>query len=226
MNLLQRKAQIQLATQGVDLLKNKRDALMKEFFELLRPLVTAREKMAGKMREGWEALVFSLAFEGEEEMESAALAARREVTLPVKVQNIGGVVVPEAERVEWRRGLFERGYSPLTTSARLDDTASRFEGFLESILEMAPLLFKVQKLGEEIRKTTRRVNALEQRVIPRLEDEMRYIQRTLEQREREDVFRLKRIKQKAEQSVPNLPGRPDQDQASEIRGREAGGDGG
>lgn len=212
MNLLQRKAQIQLASQGVDLLKNKRDALMKDFFELLRPLVEAREKMAAEMRESWEALIYSLAFEGEGAMESAALAAQRDVELPVKVQNIWGVLVPEAERTEWRRGLFERGYSPLATSARVDEVAARFEEFLESILEMSPLLFKVRKLGEEIRKTTRRVNALEQRVIPQLRDEMNYIQSTLEQREREDVFRLKRIKQKQEQNVPNLPDRPDREE--------------
>jgi len=209
MNLLQRKSQIQLAAQGVDLLKNKRDALMKEFFELLRPLVDSREKMTGEMREAWNAFILSLAFDGQAALESAAMAAARDVSLPVKVQNIWGVLVPEAEHARWRRGLFERGYSPLTTSARLDRAAARFERFLESILEMSPLLFKVQKLGEEIRKTTRRVNALEQRVIPRLREEMDYIQSTLEQREREDVFRLKRIKQKTEQNVPNLPGAPD-----------------
>lgn len=209
MNLLQRKSQIQLAAQGVDLLKNKRDALMKEFFELLRPLVDSREKMTGEMREAWNAFILSLAFDGQAALESAAMAAARDVSLPVKVQNIWGVLVPEAQHARWRRGLFERGYSPLTTSARLDRAAARFERFLESILEMSPLLFKVQKLGEEIRKTTRRVNALEQRVIPRLREEMDYIQSTLEQREREDVFRLKRIKQKTEQNVPNLPGAPD-----------------
>jgi len=211
MNYLQRKSQVQLATQGVDLLKNKRDALMKEFFDLLKPLVEAREKMARELGEAWEALVLSLAFEGKNALESAALAAQRDVDLPVEVQNIWGVLVPHAKEKDWNRRLFERGYSPATTSARVDKTAKQFEKFLNSILEMAPLLFKVRKLGEEIRKTTRRVNALEQRVIPQLQEEMGYIQSTLEQREREDIFRLKRIKQKGEQNMPNMPDRPDRE---------------
>jgi len=57
---------------------------------------------------------------------------------------------------------------------------------------------KLRKLGEEIKKTTRRVNALEQVVIPRIRGEIRYIAAVLEQRAREDVFRLKRIKKKLE----------------------------
>jgi len=211
MNYLQRKSQVQLATQGVDLLKNKRDALMKEFFDLLKPLVEAREKMARELGEAWEALVLSLAFEGKNALESAALAAQRDVDLPVEVQNIWGVLVPHAKEKDWNRRLFERGYSPATTSARVDKTAKQFEKFLNSILEMAPLLFKVRKLGEEIRKTTRRVNALEQRVIPQRQEELGYIQSTLEQREREDIFRLKRIKQKGEQNMPNMPDRPDRE---------------
>jgi len=205
MNYLQRKSQVQLATQGVDLLKNKRDALMKEFFDLLKPLVDAREKMAATMREAWDSLIVSLAFDGREDLESAAMAAERHVDLPVEVQNIWGVLVPQAKEYDWSRSFFERGYSPATTSARMDKTARRFEEFLNSILEMAPLLFKVRKLGEEIKKTTRRVNALEQRVIPQLEEEMNYIQSTLEQREREDIFRLKRIKQKSEQKALDMP---------------------
>jgi V/A-type H+-transporting ATPase subunit D len=205
MNYLQRKSQVQLATQGVDLLKNKRDALMKEFFDLLKPLVEARERMSASMREAWDSLIVSLAFDGREEIESAAMASERDVDLPVEVQNIWGVLVPQAKEHDWSRSFFERGYSPATTSARVDETAHRFEDFLNSILEMSPLLFKVRKLGEEIKKTTRRVNALEQRVIPQLEEEMSFIQSTLEQREREDIFRLKRIKQKSEQNAPNMP---------------------
>ncbi|HET6947590.1 MAG TPA: V-type ATP synthase subunit D, partial [bacterium] len=65
-----------------------------------------------------------------------------------------------------------------------------------AILEVAATEIRLRKIGEEIKKTTRRVNALEQVVIPRLRGEIRFITAVLEQRAREDIFRLKRIKQK------------------------------
>jgi V/A-type H+-transporting ATPase subunit D len=87
-----------------------------------------------------------------------------------------------------------REYSLMSTSARTDETIMSFEGALEDIIRVAPKLHKLGRLAEEIRKTTRRVNALEQRLLPTLKQQVRYIMGVLDQREREDIFRLKRIK--------------------------------
>lgn len=97
-----------------------------------------------------------------------------------------------------RRPLLERGQNPVATSARTIDSASNFEEVLAAILAVGATEVKLRRIGEEIKKTTRRVNALEQVVIPRLVGETRYIASVLEQRAREDVFRLKRIKKKLE----------------------------
>jgi V/A-type H+-transporting ATPase subunit D len=78
------------------------------------------------------------------------------------------------------------------------ESAAQFEELLAAILQVAATEVKLKKIGEEIKKTTRRVNALEQVVIPRIRGEIRYIAAVLEQRAREDVFRLKRIKKKLE----------------------------
>jgi len=84
----------------------------------------------------------------------------------------------------------------LDTSARIDESAERFEEVLAEIVRVAPLDRKMRRLAEEIRKTSRRVNALEQRLLPDLREQVRFIRSTLDQREREDVFRLKRLKKK------------------------------
>jgi len=84
--------------------------------------------------------------------------------------------------------------SAVTTSARTDETITAFKITLEDIIRVAPRLHKLKVLAEEIRKTTRRVNALEQRLLTSLQEQVRYIQSVLDQREREDIFRLKRIK--------------------------------
>jgi V/A-type H+-transporting ATPase subunit D len=88
----------------------------------------------------------------------------------------------------------ERGYSLTGVSSRIDETAGDFEGILDLIMEMAPSHVKVRRLGEEIKRTTRRVNALQERLIPCLGEQIRFIQNALEEREREDIFRRKRIK--------------------------------
>lgn len=194
MNMLQRKAQIGLATQGVELLKNKRDALMKEFFDLVKPYVRQRTAFLEELARAQALISMSEAEFGKARVLSAALAAYREIRTSMKVQNIWGIKVAEPEDIDFVRAPVDRGYDPATTPARIDDAALSFEKLMSTILEMAANYVKIKKMGEEIKKTTRRVNALEQTVIPKLVAEVRFIRSTLEEREREDVFRMKLIK--------------------------------
>jgi len=196
MNLLQRKQQAKIAFQGVDLLKRKRDALVADFFNIVRQSLAAREQLTAACKEAYILLALAKAWEGREALEAAALADRREVLVDIEVRNVWGTKIPEVEVKEVRRTLLERGHNPATTSARTVESAANFEEVLRAILAVAATEIKLKKIGQEIKKTTRRVNALEQVVIPRLLGEIRFIAAVLEQRAREDVFRLKRIKQK------------------------------
>lgn len=126
------------------------------------------------------------------------MADRREVLVDIEVRNVWGTKIPELAVKELKRSLLERGHNPTTTSVRTVESAANFEEVVRAILDVAASEIKLKKIGEEIKKTTRRVNALEQVVIPRLVGEIRFITAVLEQRAREDVFRLKRIKQKIE----------------------------
>jgi V/A-type H+-transporting ATPase subunit D len=78
----------------------------------------------------------------------------------------------------------------------LAEATDQFEEAVISILRVAPMDLKLRALAEDMRKTSRRVNALEQRLLPQLHTQVRYIQNALDQREREDIFRLKRLKRK------------------------------
>lgn len=196
MNLLQRKQQAKIAVQGVDLLKRKRDALVADFFNIVRQSLVARERLTAACREAYIMLALAKAWEGREALEAAALADRREVLVDIEVRNVWGTKIPEVKVREVSRTMLERGHNPATTSARTVESAANFEEVLRAILEVAATEIRLKKIGQEIKKTTRRVNALEQVVIPRLVGEIRFIAAVLEQRAREDVFRLKRIKQK------------------------------
>ncbi|HHT9117983.1 MAG TPA: V-type ATP synthase subunit D [Candidatus Hypogeohydataceae bacterium YC38] len=200
MNLLQRKAQIKLAQQGADLLKKKRDALLKEFMDEVQPLLAARERTQEELDKAMASLIMSLAVDGTEQVESAAFAYAKDISIDIKEKNIWGIKIPEVKSERAPRSLFERGYSITSTSARIDNTASEFEAVVELIINMAPVEIKLKKLGQEIRKTSRRVNALEQILIPNLTQQVRFIRDTLEERAREDVFRLKRLKDKKEKT--------------------------
>jgi V/A-type H+-transporting ATPase subunit D len=197
MNMLQRKAQARLAREGAELLRSKRDALMQEFMGLLKPLLKQREELAAISRRAFRSLLLAKAIDGEEVINSVSLATFRDTNVELEQQKIWGIGIPEVRSMEsFVRSPEDRGYAITQTSARVDETAEAFERILDAVVRMAPTEVRLKRLGEEIRKTTRRVNALEEMIIPRYEEQIAYIRQTLEEREREDMFRLKRIKAK------------------------------
>ena len=196
MNLLIRKRQIKIAQQGASLLKNKRDALLREFMDLIKPILKDRKELDENLKKALSVLAIALGIDGAEKLESAALATKREYILKVEEKRVWGVKLPSIEGAEMRRSILERGYSPLSITSRIDITAEAFENIVNLIVRMAPMEIKLKKLGGEIKKTTRRVNALEERLIPDLKAQVKFIRQVLEDREREDKFRLKRLKSK------------------------------
>ncbi|HHF09482.1 MAG TPA: V-type ATP synthase subunit D, partial [Methanomicrobia archaeon] len=93
-----------------------------------------------------------------------------------------------------KRNLLERGYNLYTSSTLLDDVYDKFGEILEEIVRLGEIERSVKLLAREIEKTKRRVNALEYIIIPALEEKRRFIQFQLDEREREDFFRMKRVK--------------------------------
>ena len=100
--------------------------------------------------------------------------------------------------LEISRKSSERGYSLLTTSVEIDDAAKCFETSLNLLIKLAEKEATARKLAEEIKKTKRKVNALERILIPKLEADASYITMRLEEMERENFSRLKVIKKRIE----------------------------
>jgi len=142
------------------------------------------------------ALALAEAIDGSEAIRSAAFAAQGQLMLEVTGVNIMGVPVPFIEQKSVTRGPLDRGYSLPNVSSRVAATTEAFESLLDLIIELADSEMRLRRLAEEIGRTTRRVNALDNVLIPRLETQCNYIQMMLEEREREDLFRLKRVKTK------------------------------
>ncbi|KXB07940.1 ATP synthase subunit D [candidate division MSBL1 archaeon SCGC-AAA382N08] len=197
--LLKLKRRIDLAKRGHELLREKRDALVTEFFDNLDMLKGKREDVEEKLEESFEKLVEAKVTDGSLELEKSADASTRDTNIEVDSRNIMGVKVPIVEASDdIERKVSERGYSLQETSATMDEAAETFEKAFQAILELAEAEEIVRRLAQEIEKTKRRVNSLEYVLIPRLEESREYIEMRLEEQEREDKFRLKRVKQKIE----------------------------
>jgi len=192
MTLLQKRSQLQLASKGVDLLK--RDALVGEFFALVHETLEARKKLEGAAKDAYFALFLAKAFDGPEAVDALAVGMPTVSNVTAEVENVWGTKVPKIS-AEWPKA---GAASPIATGGQTLKAQEAFRRFAEALVEVANTETRLRRIGEEIKKTTRRVNALEQVVIPDVLHQMRFIKLVLEQREREDTFRLKRIKAKSE----------------------------
>ncbi len=192
--LLARRAQLDLAEQGRDLLRDKRSALIKEFNRLSASITETLAGVERRAVEARRALAAASAGDGPEAVGSAALAASGRIELELKTSDVAGVPLVEVRKQPVSRAPTGRGYSLAGTSARIDHAAERFEEVLDALLETAAKEAGLRRLAAEIEKTTRRVNGLEQVVVPRIERERDYIAVVLEDREREDRVRLMRAK--------------------------------
>ena len=198
MELIKARARIRLAKRGHKLLKQKRDALVLEFFKILEKAKDLRSELNKAMGHSYGALAKAEAYDGLFEVESAALAVKKVPAVAIEARNIMGVKIPSMESVDVKKTLEQRGYSIVGTSAKIDEAAERFEASLDMVLKLAESENALKKLIREIEKTKRRVNALEYVLIPKLESQAKYISFRLEEMERESFFTLKMIKRKME----------------------------
>jgi V/A-type H+-transporting ATPase subunit D len=197
--LLERRAQIGLAQQGMDLLKQKRDALLIEFMGVMDETLRLSDSLQKTVREAQYSLAVAQAVDGVVALRSAGLATKGEIVVDMTGTKIMGVSVPVVTKgASPLKSSFTRGYSVTGVSSRVDETAEKFEGILDVIIEYADIETRLKRLGEEINKTNRRVNALEQVTVPALNEQVTYIRQTLDERAREDLFRLKKVKKKIE----------------------------
>lgn len=196
MNLLMQKEQIVLVANGAGLLRSKREALMKEFLSVMDVVLTARKTLKDAMLAAHSSLAVAMGYAGKEALVSASFAAYRGILIDVIEKNVWGVTFPEVRYQGVHRQVDGRGYGLLGTHTAVDEVAERYENAVDLILRIVSQEMKLKRLGEEIRKVSRRINALEERVLPELKTSVRFIRGAIEQREREDLFRMKRMKGK------------------------------
>jgi V/A-type H+-transporting ATPase subunit D len=196
MNLLALRSQIRLARQGADLLSRKKEALLREFFAQVDAVYPQRVRLTESLRRETVEAILTEAVLGRQVLASAAQAAARDFAVRAVPQNLWGVRILDLEHSYRARDAATRPGSLRGLEPGVDEVAEGFARIVLEMLELAPRELRLRRLGEEIRRTNRKINALQQQVIPRLEARARAIDQVLEERARDDVIRLKRLKQK------------------------------
>lgn len=192
--LLELKRKIKLSERGHRLLKMKRDTLIMEFFKVLSRAKNIRAQLLEQYRNGERKISVAMAVEGVIGVKSAAFALRDKPEIRLEGKNVMGVMVPLIESKGIRKQVHERGLGIIGTSSRIDEAAAAYEELVENIITAAEVETTIRKLLDEIDRTRRRVNALEFKVIPELNEAAHFITLRLEEMERDNIFRLKRFK--------------------------------
>lgn len=198
--LIRIKNKIKLSQLGYKLLKMKRDGLMYELFEVLPKVKGIRANLVRDYQNCLRKLAVAQAYEGQVEIRSVAYSRKTPPTVKIGRKNIMGVVVPKVEADQVKKPLLERGYGIIGTSSLVDELVDAYEALCDEIIRAAELETTMKRLLEEVEKTKRRVNALEFKVIPELTEIRNFITLRLEEIERENIFRLKKIKAKGERA--------------------------
>ena len=194
--LIKLKSRIKQTKNGYKLLKMKRDGLFHEFRTLLSEMIEAKRDLTEAYRLAKTRIDLANAIEGGLAVRAAAIANSAHPEVEVERRNIMGVVVPKVSGTNLKSTFAERGIGFIGSSPYIDEASDSFSELIEKIVTASEMEATLKRLLAEIEATKRRVNALEFKVIPELEEAKVFIQLRLEEMEREETFRLKRFKNK------------------------------
>jgi len=203
MELLTLRKRRTIAERGRDLLREKLDALMLEFFQFVREITALRTKAQELLTQAYDAFVDAQMAIGQRKLHQTSVGVEDRFMIEAKSRNVIGVTIPYIQVKIKPLETFP--YNVYDTSIKLDEATIKMAEAIKAVAELSSAEAAVKKLAEAIAATKRRVNSLEYVVIPRMLNTIRYIEMHLEEAEREDFFRLKRIKSrmaKAESSIP------------------------
>jgi len=195
MELTRLKKKLATALKGHQLLKNKRDELMRQFMDLVKENMDLRVKVEKEIKEANLDFVLAKAGMSEQVLKSALMAPKQEVSLEITPKNVMSVDIPTYQiktRTQDPSDIYSYGFA--FTSSDLDDAVTSLADVFPDMLKLAEVEKSCQLMASEIEKTRRRVNALEHVIIPETQEGIRYITMKLDENERSTQVRLMKVK--------------------------------
>lgn len=192
-NLLLMKEQLAVSMNGYELLEEKREILVRELMHLVEKVKLLEKEIDKVIAEAYPAFKKMLIMDGADQIERISHAVHYEFDISEKKVTLAGMQFSTMDVILPKKELF---YSFIGTYSNTDETINRFFELLSLLTQMASIRTIVWRLAEEVKKTQRRVNALDKMIIPQARETKAYIESELEERERENVFVLKALKKK------------------------------
>jgi len=193
-NLLRVKERLATAMEGYDLLEQKREILVMELMQKVEQVKLLEKDMDACIETAYPALKRMLIAAGRERADRLSRGIKYRFELEEKRVMCAGMKLPS---LEVRLPGAELKYSPANSFAECDETVLEFFKMLKVLTELAAVRTIAWRLAREVRKTQRRVNALEKLVIPSARDTKVYIEAAIEERDRDSFFTSKLLKRKA-----------------------------
>lgn len=192
-NLLSIKEQLSVSTNGYELLEEKREILVRELMQLVDEVRILEEEIEKVVQQAYPAFKRMLMLDGADQIERISHSIHYDFEMIEKNVIVGGMQFETLDVELPKKELF---YSFMGTYANTDDTIVHFFKLLSLLTQMASIRTIVWRLADEVKRTQRRVNALDKLIIPQATESISYIESVLEERERENIFVLKVLKKK------------------------------
>jgi V/A-type H+-transporting ATPase subunit D len=193
-NLIRVKERLATAEEGYDLLEQKRELLVMELMQQVEQVKLLERDLDARAASAYPALKRMLIAVGRERADRLSRDIHYRFELEENRVNAAGMTLPG---LEIHLPSVELKYSPANSFAECDETVLEFFQLLRICTELAAVRTIAWRLARELRKTQRRVNALEKMVIPSARETKAYIEAALEERDRDSFFTSKLLKRKA-----------------------------
>lgn len=194
MEMTRLKKQLKTATRGHKLLKDKLDELMKQFLEIVKENKRLREEAEKALENAYKNFIIARAVMSQEFLGEALMMPKQAVAVDVSQKNIMSVNVPVFDFKTENNQSDIYPYGLAFTSGELDSAMESFSDAMQPLLRLAESEKSAQLLAQEIEKTRRRVNALENVMIPNYQETIKYITMKLEENDRANTTRLMKVK--------------------------------
>jgi len=194
-NLLRIRHELDFARLGHELLDQKRNILVIELLNLVDQAVDFQERVVRALEEAYRTLEQAVLRMGKLRVANLASAVNIRTEIELKTRRVMGVRLPVVETSFTEHPPY---YSPLGTSFWIDNSIEEFKKALQLMGRLAELKISIIRLAAEVRRTIRKVNALEKIAIPDLEQTVSFIQNRLEENERDMFILMKMVKSRLE----------------------------
>jgi V/A-type H+-transporting ATPase subunit D len=192
-NLMKKRQMLGFSKKGYDLLDRKRNVLIREVMSLVSRAENIQSYISEIFDEAYKSLQYTNVIIGTAIVNELSSSIAKSEDFEVLLQSVMGVEIP---KIKYEEEELQPSYGLFRTNATFDNALSKFTELKYLLYELAEIETTVYRLAMEIKKTQKRANGLDKIQIPKFEAEVTYIENALEEKEREDFFRLKKVKEK------------------------------